>query len=87
MGGKEKIKYEKPKAVDMGNAAPVLGQSCSGGSGADGCITGTNPFIEPSCPAGTTATNNCQPVGGAAGDLCNNGTSPGWCFTGGAYSP
>jgi hypothetical protein len=82
----KKIKYEKPKSMDIGKVAPVLGLSCSVGTSAGdgcrdggsaipgGCGYGADPSTIPYCPNGSTATSFCSP-----------GTTAGFpgCFPGG----
>ncbi|MBN1879709.1 hypothetical protein JW823_06330 [bacterium] len=85
MTDKPRLKYEKPKSVDLGRVAPVLGARCSFGSQAtDGCVEGFDPNIQSVClPHGAGATNNCE-YGNAANKTCGNGDSPGWgCYSGG----
>ena len=61
-----KISYEKPTAVDLGPAAPVVGASCSPGGLLD----------QGKCADfGNSAAAVCD-TGSAAGGLCDNGTGP-----------
>ena len=77
----KKLKYEKPQSVDIGKAASVLGETCSGnGVGAvDGCKSvGNDAGVVPECrPDGGTATGPCY-AGGTAGYSCNGGNNPAW---------
>lgn len=82
---KKKIKYEKPKSIDIGKAASVLGATCSSGTGAvDGCNTfGDNPYPTFNCPGGGSADSNCT-QGNTAGAYCDLGSSAGGCLGGGS---
>ena len=58
----DKVRYEKPTAVDLGPAAPIVGASCATGEGFDttgACIN-----------VGNSATNNCHGPGNGAAPLC-----------------
>ena len=83
MKHKKKIKYEKPASIDMGKVAPILGATCSPGSGADACTNGTDPATQPVCwPTGSSATANCE-TGDSAAKSCGDGNTPGWgCYNG-----
>ncbi|MBN2106014.1 MAG: hypothetical protein JW832_01200 [Deltaproteobacteria bacterium] len=77
MSKKTRLKYEKPVSIDMGRVAPILGDTCSTGSGADECPAGFNESSQPYCnPSGLNATGNCN-YGTGATDLCNTGSGAG----------
>ena len=60
-----KISYEKPTAVDLGPAAPVVGASCAPGDEfeiTDTCIA-----------VGNSAAGPCSLTGNSPGDWCQNG--------------
>lgn len=81
-----KLKYEKPKSVDIGKAAAVIGATCSSGDGAtDGCHSfGNNPAVQYYCDDGGSADGNCT-VGNTAGAYCDHGAVAGaQCVTGGS---
>ena len=64
----EKIRYEKPEALDLGGVAPIMGQSCGVGE----VITG------PDCQTtGNDATTFCFGDGNAAGEDCSDMGSEG----------
>jgi len=67
-----KIKYEKPKSMDVGRAAAVLGESCSYGNSADQCKTGDYPAYVSHCGGGNL-TDTCYPSGLSATDVCAEG--------------
>jgi hypothetical protein len=73
-----KIKYEKPRGVDLGEVAPVRGISC--------IAPGNDPAAQPYCPPGNVASGNCWPNGGTAGYACyktGGKPSPETCLAGG----
>jgi hypothetical protein len=75
----KKIKYEKPKSMDIGKAASVLGDVCSAGTaptGPPGCGWGNDPDTTPYCPNGANATSYCSPGGVAGFPGCFNGETP-----------
>lgn len=61
------VKYEKPVAVDLGLASPVVGASCVSGDEVD--ITGDCD------PLGNAATNMCWNGASASGFGCLEGDS------------
>ena len=70
MQEKARPKYEKPVSIDMGRVAPVLGDTCSVGSGASDCPAGMNNSVVAVCdPNGTSADNDCR-TGSDAGTFC-----------------
>ena len=70
MADKKRLKYEKPVSIDMGRVAPVLGDTCSVGDGAEDCPAGMNNASVPVCqPAGASADNDCR-TGTSAGTFC-----------------
>ena len=69
----DKISYEKPTAVDLGPAAPVVGASCAPG----GLFSPTGECKE----VGNGAADSCKTTGnGALG--CYVGSSAGTCGSG-----
>ncbi len=75
MSEKTKLRYEKPVSINMGRVAPVLGDSCSIGEGADDCPQGNDNTVEETCnPSGASATNRCL-NGSGAGSNCQDGSS------------
>ena len=57
----DRISYEKPSAVDLGAAAPVVGASCVEGQ----------EFIQGVCyPVGNSAAGGCYGAGNSAGTTC-----------------
>jgi len=96
MADKPKLKYEKPVSLDLGRIAPVLGDRCSDGSGAEDCGFGFENTSIPACgPTGAGATNWCQTgssavntcytTGSSAGAGCQPGSSAGFCFAGSGF--
>lgn len=74
MADKPKLKYEKPVSIDMGRVSPVLGDTCSSGTGASDCSVGFDNTVVPACK-----------VGGGASDTCQNGNSAAtFCYPQGA---
>ena len=70
MAEKPRLKYEKPVSIDMGRVAPILGDTCSIGDGADDCPAGMNNASVPICdPSGMSAANDCR-TGSSAGTFC-----------------
>ena len=67
-----KISYEKPTAVDLGPAAPVMGASCTPGStvSAGDCYEVGNGATD--CYPGNTAGYGCSD-GNTAGNYCSFG--------------
>ena len=60
-----KIGYEKPTAVDLGPAAPVVGASCAGGQ----------EFFQGVCySVGNSAAEGCFGVGNSAATTCYSGS-------------
>ena len=97
MPRKPHIKYEKPVSIDMGRVAPILGDRCSVGNGAEDCPQGFNNGSIPTCnPGGTGATGVCT-QGSTAGGNCETGSGAAmmcypsgsaatvFCLTGGGY--
>ncbi len=83
MNGKPKLKYEKPVSIDMGRVSPVLGDTCSRGTGAADCSGGYNNTMVPACKVGEGASDTCQ-NGNYAATFCypqGAGASMG-CFAG-----
>ena len=80
----EKIKYEKPMSLNVGEVASVLGDVCSTGTGAaDGCVDGDDPATGPVCqPAGATATYNCGNGTTNLSGNCTDGTTAFGCDVG-----
>lgn len=85
----KKIKYEKPKSLDIGKVASVLGDVCSSGgapTGPPGCGWGNDPEMIAYCPSGAQASSNCLSHGGTAAQFCSVGDAPGIaCFAGGSF--
>ncbi len=71
-----KIKYEKPKGVDLGEVAPVRGLTC--------IAPGNDPSAVPYCPPGNVATGNCQ-TGTTANQVCwTSGSKAAGCLSTGS---
>ena len=57
----DKITYEKPTAVDLGPAAPIVGGSCAPGDqfAANGACAGVGNHAYVDCGSGNNATVDC----------------------------
>ena len=82
----EKMKYEKPKLINLNeHSMSSEGQSCiTYGSGAMGfCQSGNTPTTY-ACADGTNATGSSCQTGTNAGGTCVGGSSAkgSWCMTG-----
>lgn len=62
MTSDQKIVYVRPEVVELGNATPIYGGICYGGSGEAG-----------NCEGGSAATQDCLSAGNTAGDECGGG--------------
>ena len=71
-----KIQYEKPTAVDLGAAAPVVGGSC---------VEGLEFGLGACTDVGNADTGTCALVGNSAGQDCasGDGATGGLCAIGG----
>ncbi len=76
MSEKPKLKYEKPVSIDMGRVAPVLGDSCSFGEGAEPCVNGGDAVNDCSAGYGNAMIRICQ-IGDKDSNLCDTGLSAG----------
>lgn len=65
-----RIAYEKPSAIDIGPAAPVVGASCVDGQEVAAGACG---------PAGNAASGTCASQGLSAGGSCSEGSAAGTC--------
>ena len=73
-----KISYEKPTAVDLGPAAPVVGASCAVGES----------FPDYCADVGNVNSGRCTWTGNSAGGGCNDGDSAdSFCFNGSSGDP
>ncbi len=94
MSAKTKLRYEKPVSIDMGRVAPVLGDRCSTGEGANPCAVGNfagdcsvgyNNASVPSCNTGGGADRFCE-LGLSAFRYCEDGSGAGRdCYAGDGY--
>ena len=70
----DKIKYEKPIAMDLGPTPSIVGASCAPGEWFDAagdCNTVGNAAFD-DCEVGYGATDDCE-TGNSAGDECESG--------------
>jgi len=87
MSEKPRLKYEKPVSIDMGRVAPILGDTCSVGNGADDCPAGMNNASIPICePSGAGAANDCR-TGSSAGTFCwpSGSSAQVYCLSGDGF--
>lgn len=64
----DKVRYEKPTAIDLGPAAPVVGASCMEGHVLANDIcgdVGNGAVLD--CSTGNTAGRGCSPTGNSPG--------------------
>ena len=82
-----KIRYEKPTAVDLGPAAPVVGASCVDGEavGETACALVGNGDAGPCALVGNSAGDVCAFTGSSATTVCaTTGSSAGTECDGGS---
>lgn len=88
MAEKKRRTYEKPVSIDMGRVAPVLGDVCSIGNGAQDCPAGMNNAMVAICsPNGIDASNDCR-TGSRAGTFCwpTGSQAVVYCLAGSSYA-
>jgi hypothetical protein len=80
----KKIKYEKPTSLDAGQVPAVQGATCTGlgSSATDGCISGNNPDLGPTCKPGLNATYNCSAGTTTSAGNCSDGSTARGCYGG-----
>ena len=87
MAEPKRIPYEKPVSIPMGRVAPILGDVCSVGNGAEDCPAGMNNASVPICsPNGIDASNDCR-TGSRAGTFCwpTGSLAQVYCLSGSGY--
>lgn len=80
----KEIKYEKPMSLDGGHVPAVQGATCTGlgSSATDGCVSGNNPDMGPTCKPGLLATYNCTVGTTTTEGNCSNGETARGCYQG-----